>query len=51
MEGKKERLIQELIRRRIPAYMWNHFPEGSEHWDLESIAKGDLWEELKKFSK
>ena len=31
--------------------MWDYFPEDSEHWDLESIAKGDLWEELKKFSK
>ena len=48
MEEKKERLIQELVRRRIPAYLWEYFLESSEHW---GTARDGLWEEIKKFSK
>ena len=44
-------MIQELVRKRIPAYLWDYFLEDSEHWDFGSTAKDDLWEEIKKLSK
>ena len=42
MEERKERKRQQLVRRRIPADLWDYFLESPEHWDFGGTTKDGL---------
>ena len=42
MEEKKERKRQQLVRRWIPADLWDYFLESPEHWDFGDTTKDGL---------
>ena len=42
MEERKERMRQQLVRRKIPADLWDYFLESPEHWDFGGTTKDGL---------
>ena len=47
MEEKKERMRQQLIRRKIPEDLWNYYLESPEHWNFEDATKEGLQKGIK----
>ena len=43
MEEMKERKILQLVRRMIPAELWDYFLESPEHWNFGGTTKDGLW--------
>ena len=39
---KKERMRQQLSKRKIPEDLWNYYLEAPEHWDFEDTTKEGL---------
>ena len=42
MEEKKERMRQQLVRRKIPADLWDYYLKSPEHWDFGDTTEDGL---------
>ena len=47
MIEKKERMRQQLNRRKIPEDLWNYYLETPEHWNFEDTTKEGLQRGIK----
>ena len=42
MEERKERMRQQLIRRKIPEDLWDYYLKSPEHWDFGDTTEDGL---------
>ena len=42
MEERKERMRQQLVRRKIPADLWDYYLKSPEHWDFGDTTEDGL---------